>query len=71
MKDLKTTTFTTEAKILTTQVVKKEAVASILTNKEDLRGLRAMLPDKKQIDDNSDILFFTANLAVANLINLN
>ncbi len=50
---------------------KSEAFASILSENNDLSGLRAMLPSQAEIDENSDVLFFSANLAVANQINLN
>lgn len=65
-------TFTSTA---TLAVEKKEeqqvAFASLLAGDNDLSSLKALLPSQDEIEENGDVLFFSANLAVANQINLN
>lgn len=64
------TTFSAQGSIITNKAVQKEAIASLSSN-ASLEGLKGLLPSKETIDKNPDLLFFTANLAVANVVNLN
>jgi hypothetical protein len=63
--------FSAQGGIVTNKATQKEAIASLSSNASSLDGLKGLLPSKEQIDKNPDLLFFTANLAVANKINLN
>ncbi len=64
--------FTSQANFV---IEKKEeqqvAFASLLAGDNDLSSLKALLPSQDEIEENGDVLFFSANLAVANQINLN
>ncbi len=62
-----TATFIADAQFKKESFANYKSTAAI----EELTELEALLPGQAEINDNPDLLFFSCNLAVANLINLN